>query len=57
VSWLDFPELRGFTSAALYGITAAGVEITAWRGMGRVGYIAFQDDPLGAQPRVCFRHG
>src|SRR6185369_7177473 len=36
-------------------ILAPGMEMTARRGVGRVGYFALEDDPIGAQARIRYR--
>jgi hypothetical protein len=42
----DFEQLRRFCATAVDGIATARMKITSWRGMGRVGNVAFQDDAL-----------
>src|SRR6202521_280793 len=45
---------RGLLSADGLRILAPGMEMTTRRGIGRVGYFALEDDPVGAKARIRF---
>jgi len=50
----DLFQYRGLHSADGLRILAPGMEMTTRRGIGRVGYFALEDDPVGAKAWIRF---